>query len=272
MTLGELQRLDSVQAAQWTHSEAQLVFSELLGWSLTEQILKADEPISDAICDCVIDIARRSVSGEPLAYILGATYFDGLRLGVTPDVLIPRPDTEVLVDVASQLIAEHSLQTIHDLCTGSGAVALALKHRRAACAISASDISKTAIVCASNNAQLLNLPIACHEADLFNGLESFDLVTANPPYIANDDAEIDDNVRAFEPSLALFAEQKGLAVIIDILTTAKQHINPNGYLCLEHGHRQAHDIQTLATDLGWQRISTHQDLAGRDRVTWMQMP
>jgi len=272
MTLAELQRHDQIRAANWTHSEQQLVFSEVLGLSLTEQILSAESPLADEKAEQIINIARRSIAGEPLAYILGVCYFDGLKLLINSDVLIPRPDTETLVEVASALIADANVQLVHDLCTGSGAVALAIKARHPYCMVTASDLSDHAVRCASHNASALQLDVECRQADLFEGLSKFQLITANPPYIAWDDPGVDPDVVAHEPAIALFSENNGLSLIQRILSEAPNYLSDDGVLCLEHGHRQAHDVRELAMKMRWKSIQTHQDLAGRDRVTRMQKP
>lgn len=272
MTLAELQRSDPVHAANWTHSEQQLVFSEVLGLTLTEQILAAESPLPDDKTEQIIHIARRSATGEPLAYILGVCYFDGLKILIDSAVLVPRPDTETLVEVASALISDHKIHSVHDLCTGSGAVALAIKARHPHCTVTCSDLSDHAVRCASHNASALQLDVECHHADLFEGLSEFQLITANPPYIAWDDPDVDPDVVAHEPAIALFAEHDGLSLIQRILSEALNHLCENGVLCLEHGHRQAHDVRKLAMSMGWKSVQTHQDLAGRDRVTRMQKP
>jgi release factor glutamine methyltransferase len=207
-----------------------------------------------------------------LAYILGVCYFDGLKLLINSDVLIPRPDTETLVEVASALIADANVQLVHDLCTGSGAVALAIKARYPYCMVTASDLSDHAVRCASHNASALQLDVECRQADLFEGLSKFQLITANPPYIAWDDPEVDPDVVAYEPAIALFSENNGLSLIQRILSEAPNYLSDDGVLCLEHGHRQAHDVRELAMKMRWKSIQTHQDLAGRDRVTRMQKP
>jgi len=203
---------------------------------------------------------------------LGVVDFDGLRLSVSPGVLIPRPDTETLVETASQLIEHSDLKTIHDLCTGSGAVGVALKTRYPNCDVSLSDLAIDAVQCAKANAQALGLSVHCFTADLFEGLGCYDLMAVNPPYIAWDDPEIDSSARLYEPAIALFSNEKGLELIRRIVSDGMNHLTPNGYLCLEHGHRQAHDVRAMARESGWCSIQTHQDLAGRDRVTRMQKP
>ena len=272
MTLAELLRSESVRLAKWTRSEQQLVCSEVLGLSLTEQILAAESQVDDDTSEQILEIAQRSIAGEPVAYILGVSYFDGLRLTVDSQVLIPRPDTETLVEVASALISDGGIQFVHDLCTGSGAVALAMKARHPHCSVTASDLSEDAVRCAIQNANTLKLGVECKQADLFEGLSKFDLVTANPPYIAYDDPEVDADVVSHEPAMALFAENSGLSLIERILTDALAHLVDGGVLCLEHGHRQDHDVRQFAIDMGWQSVQTYQDLAGRDRVTRVQRP
>ena len=272
MTLPEIQRLESIRAARWTQSEQQLVFSEVLGLTLTEQILSAESPVSDSKVEQVLDIAKRSIAGEPLAYILGVTYFDGLKLAIDSKVLIPRPDTEILVEVASELISSGNIQSVHDLCTGSGAVALAIKARHPECVVTASDLSEYAVRCMVQNATALQLDVECARADLFEGLLEFELITANPPYIGSHDPEVDADVVAHEPAEALFSGDNGLSLIQRILWDAPNHLAKGGLLCLEHGYSQAHDVRELAIDIGWRSVQTLQDLAGRDRVTRMQKP
>lgn len=270
MTLAEVLRSDPIRAAAWSSSEQQLVISEILGLSLTEQMLQEDQALSEAVIGRLYQVAQRTQAGEPVAYILGVVDFDGLRLSVSPQVLIPRPDTETLVETASQLIEHNDLNTIHDLCTGSGAVGIALKTRHPNCDVTLSDLSIDAVQCATENVQALGLSVDCYQADLFDGLGCYDLVTANPPYIAWDDPEIDSSVRLYEPAVALFSNAQGLELIRRIVSDGMNHLTPNGYLCLEHGHRQAHDVKAMAEESGWRSIQTHQDLAGRDRVTRMQ--
>ncbi len=272
MTLPEIQRLESIRAARWTQSEQQLVFSEVLGLTLTEQILSAESPVSDSKVEQVLDIAKRSIAGEPLAYILGVTYFDGLKLAIDSKVLIPRPDTEILVEVASELISSGNIQSVHDLCTGSGAVALAIKARHPECVVTASDLSEYAVRCMAQNATALQLDVECARADLFEGLLEFELITANPPYIGSHDPEVDADVVAHEPAEALFSGDNGLSLIQRILWDAPNHLAKGGLLCLEHGYSQAHDVRELAIDIGWRSVQTLQDIAGRDRVTRMQKP
>ncbi|MBH96656.1 MAG: protein-(glutamine-N5) methyltransferase, release factor-specific [Gammaproteobacteria bacterium] len=272
MNLSELLGSDRIRAAEWTISEQRLVIEEVLGLVMVDQILREQESLSQEQIEKLLTIAARSRRGEPVAYILGVVYFDGLRLSVTSDVLIPRLDTEMLVAVASASIPRERAIQVHDMCTGSGAVALALKSRHPKCEMSASDICRQAIACARANAVSLKIDVQFRQADLFDGMGMFDLVTANPPYVAWGDPEVEAAVKRYEPELAVFSAANGLALIEQLLTDALNHVRSGGILCLEHGHRQAHDVYLMASDLGWQIITTYQDLAGRDRVTRMHKP
>ena len=272
MTLTELFRSEAVRAAAWTSSEKQMVCSELISWSLTEQFLYADKIIDPELIRSIQAIAKRACAGEPLSYILEVAYFDDLRLYVNSEVLIPRPDTEVLVEAASDWVASMQHPRIHDLCTGTGAVALSLKTRWPNARVTASDLMYVAVECAQRNAGDLNLDVAVIKSDLFDSLGIFDLVTANPPYVALSDAEIDVSARKYEPYSALYSGDDGLELMRRILHDASSHVRSRGALFVEHGHRQAQLVRALALENGWSDIKTIKDLAGRDRVTRMLKP
>ena len=138
--------------------------------------------------------------------------------------------------------------------------------------MTASDLSEYAVRCMAQNATALRLDVECARADLFEGLLAFELITVNPPYVAWDDPEVDADVVAHEPAMAIFSDHNGLSLIQQILEEAPDHLFEGGVLCLEHGYSQAHDVRELAIDLGWRSVQTLQDLAGRDRVTRMQRP
>ncbi len=272
MTLTELFRSESVQAAAWTSSERQMVCFELMSWSLTEQFLYADKIIGPDLIRSIQAIAKRACAGEPLSYILEVAYFNDLRLYVNSEVLIPRPDTEVLVKAASDWMAAMQHPRIHDLCTGTGAVALSLKARWPNATVTASDLMCAAVECAQRNADDLNLDVVVIKSDLFDSLGIFDLVTANPPYVAIADPEIDMSVRKYEPHKALYSGNDGLELMRRLLHDASSHVRSRGALFVEHGHRQAQLVRALALENGWSDIKTIQDLAGRDRVTRMHKP
>lgn len=272
MTLTELFQSESIRAANWTPNERQLVCFELMGWSLTEQVLFADKDLDLLMLRNIRAVAKRAQAGEPLNYILEVAYFDHLRLSVEPGVLIPRPDTELLVQAAEEWISSIEKPCIHDVCTGTGAVALVLKAKRPDAEVSGSDLMDVAVECARRNAADLSLDVTFTQSDLFQGLGVFDLVTANPPYIALGDPEIDASVSEHEPHIALYSGYDGLQLMRRLLHDARAHVKPSGALCVEHGHRQAKVVQTLALENGWVDTETILDLAGRDRVTRMRKP
>jgi release factor glutamine methyltransferase len=225
--------------------------------------------IDPALVDEVFHIAGRCVDGEPLAYALGWCDFDGMRLKVTPDVLIPRPDTEILVRATLEVIGSEPVRVL-DVCTGTGAVACSLKTHRPEIAVAASDISPAAIEIARANAERLGLDVTCFVADGFEHAGIYDVICANPPYIALGDNRIDPAVHMYEPTCALFAGSDGLAVIRSLIGCGQTHVIAGGWLLIEHGLDQGEAVVALAQAHGWTQIETIQDLAGRDRVTHMR--
>lgn len=228
-----------------------------------------DAPASAELVTQFNDWVRRAESGEPLAYICGLVGFWTLTLRVTPDVLIPRPDTETLVELA--LAAEDDApRRVLDLGTGSGAIALALAAERPQWYITATDLSNAAIAVAQDNANRLALPITLHQGAWFDAIEAeqqFDLIVSNPPYVLDTDPDLDDTVRAHEPHAALFSGTDGLGDIRKIVDGAPPHLAPNGWLAIEHGHRQGDAVAHLLTAQGFSAVATVKDLAGQPRVT-----
>ncbi|MDB9861855.1 peptide chain release factor N(5)-glutamine methyltransferase [Litorivicinus sp.] len=272
MTLGELLRTPAIQSAGWTGSELDVVCETLLDLSRIQRVMGCQIQLSDDSLDAIFSVANRSANGVPLAYILGFTYFDGFKISVTPDVLIPRPDTEILISVALRRLDRGQQSSILDLCTGSGAVALALKSRSPQWQMTGSDISSQALDVAKINALQLGLNVDFICADLFDGLGLFDLIVTNPPYIAAGDIRVDASVARYEPAIALYAGEDGLDLIRRIIEAGQSHCRPGGYLCIEHGPEQASTISAAARDNQWWTIETTLDLAGRERVTCMRAP
>lgn len=270
MTLEELRQDPQVRMADWTSREWSQIVEVICGLSQVDQLIAPRSVLSDSQVDQVFALAERAAAGEPLGYVLGRAYFDGLCLMLTPDVLIPRPDTEVLLLAALAQVQLTNAQSVLDLCTGSGALALALKARCPNLSITGSDISAKAIDVARANGDRLSLSVDWIVADLFEGLGQFDLIACNPPYIDPNDDRVESSVRNYEPELALFAEKEGLAVIVQILERASSHLRSGGVLLLEHGPEQHGRIATTARKLGWDVLACVPDLAGRDRVTMMR--
>ncbi|MBQ0932295.1 peptide chain release factor N(5)-glutamine methyltransferase [Ideonella sp. 4Y16] len=220
------------------------------------------------------DWCRRRAAGEPVAYLLGEREFHGLRLAVSPAVLIPRPDTEVLVDWALERLAATALPAprVLDLGTGSGAIALAVKHRHPAVRLTAVDASAAALTQARANGDQLGLDVDWRLGDWWQGLagQRFDLVLSNPPYIAQDDPHL--QALAHEPLSALASGADGLDDIRCLLAGAPDHLAPGAWLLLEHGWDQAPTVRALLSHHGFTEVQSRQDLAGHARCSGGRWP
>jgi len=220
-------------------------------------------------------LIQRRVNGEPIAYILGFREFYGLLLKTTSATLIPRPDTETLVEAALAKIPQDSNFNILDLGTGTGAVALAIASQRPQANVTAVDASKEALKVATENAQTLNLNnVRLLQSDWFAQLknEKFDVIVSNPPYIAENDEHLKQGDLRFEPITALASGEDGLNDIRRIIQEAPSYLNPNGWLMLEHGYNQAESVAELLKQNGFSQISHAPDLSGTLRVTLGTMP
>jgi release factor glutamine methyltransferase len=246
--------------------DARLLLADVLGIDQTGLILAATTPLSDEQQAAYRRALERRIDGECVAYIVGFKEFWGLRFAVNPSVLVPRPDTETLVEAALAALpaAEASLL---ELCTGSGAVAIALKHERPSLSISASDISACALALAQSNAARLQTPVTFIESDLFEKITGvFDSIIANPPYIPTGVIEsLPPEVRR-EPRLALDGGTDGLSLIRRISAHAKKHLKTGGILLMEAAPEQMPFITELLCTGGYQDIHIYKDLAGLERV------
>jgi release factor glutamine methyltransferase len=209
-------------------------------------------------------------NGTPLAYLTGTTEFYSLPFLVSPDTLIPRPETELLVAAALEIIRPG--QHILDLGTGSGCIALAIAHHCPDCVIDAVDSSASALKIAHQNQINLTLPnVAFYCGNWYDAVPSphhrYHCIVANPPYIACDDPHISPSVRDYEPISALFAHDNGLHDIRTIITNAPKYLHPNTPLIIEHGFQQGQAVRQLFEDCDFQHISTQRDLAGHERFT-----
>ncbi|HEY2862195.1 MAG TPA: peptide chain release factor N(5)-glutamine methyltransferase [Casimicrobiaceae bacterium] len=250
--------------------EAKLLLSHVLGRDRAWIGAHADETISAAQATTFDALARRRRNGEPVAYLVGRREFYGLDLAITPDVLIPRPETELLVDLAlARLPADRSARVL-DLGTGSGAVALAIARNRPAAHVVGTDISGGALALAARNAVRLAIDnVAFLASDWFAALgnERFDLIAGNPPYVAAGDSHLVEGDLRHEPPQALTPGGDGLNSIRAIVSKAPAHLMPRGWLLLEHGHDQADAVATLFLDAGFVDVGAARDLAGILRVT-----
>ena len=216
------------------------------------------------------DNLRRRLTGEPIAYITGRKEFWSLDLKVTPATLVPRPETELLVAIALELLHDRQAVNVADLGTGSGAIALALAHERSCARIKATDISSDALAIAQHNATALGITnVQFNRGAWFEPLagQCFDMVTTNPPYVAIEDTDLDTIQTGHEPPLALFAGIDGLSALRIIIAEAPTHILPDGYLILEHGHLQGQAVRDLLCHPGFHSIVTHNDPADLPRVS-----
>jgi len=208
----------------------------------------------------------RRLADEPLAYIVGQREFYGLTLQVDKRVLIPRPDTETLVDWALEILRDRPGAKLIDLGTGSGAIALALKHQRGDLRVSALDASQEALDLARDNARRLGLDVHFALGHWLKGIDTkFDLIAANPPYVKLDDPHL-EALRA-EPVQALVAGLDGLVDLQQIIDNAPACLSPGGWLLLEHGYDQAKAVRGLLQDAGLQDVSSRRDLAGIERCS-----
>ena len=217
-------------------------------------------------------LAQRQ-KGVPIAYLVGEKEFWSLPIKVSSDTLIPRPDTELLVQLGLELFDSDSPRTIADLGTGTGAIALALAHERSRWQVLGADISPQIVALAEQNRvafQLMNLRFVVSDWCSALPKQAFDLILGNPPYIAADDPHLLCGDVRFEPKTALVSEEDGLHDIKCIATQAKDHLKLQGFLLLEHGCQQAQAVREILSAVGYSNMKTFQDLAGLDRATQCQ--
>ena len=253
--------------------DAQLLLAHCLGCTRTWLIAHEDAIVSAHIFDTAAKLVARRAAGEPLAYLVGEREFHGLMLRVTPDVLVPRPDTGTLVEWALELLTGLESPVIADLGTGSGAIALALKHALPQALVHGSDVSPAALAVAQGNGQRLSLDVTWHLGDWWQAFTAqraplFDAVVANPPYIAPGDRHL-VGLR-HEPQLALVPRDddgRGLADIQRIVDGACHWLRAGGWLLLEHGFDQADDVRLCLRAAGFEAVASRIDLAGNTRVT-----
>lgn len=214
----------------------------------------------------------RRLAGEPVAYILGQREFYGRPFRVSPAVLVPRPETEHLVDAALERLPRAA--SVLDLCTGSGCVAITLKRERPDCTVTATDLSQAALAIAQTNATALHAAVHFRHGDLFAPLagQRFDVIVSNPPYIAAADPHLSQGDVRFEPRMALASGTEGLDLIRRLVSAAPDYLNPGGWLLFEHGFDQGTVCQEQLSQAGFGHIKTLPDWAGLARVTLGQKP
>ncbi len=255
--------------------DAELLLAAVTGQSRSTFRAAPERPATQEQYRKYQSLIERRQQGEPVAYLTGFQDFWTLTLEVGPQVLVPRPETELVVERALTHLADHDPARVLDLATGSGAIALAIASERPQARVIATDLSPDALNLAQRNARRLKLDrvrflVGSWYAPVAG--ERFDVITSNPPYIAADDPDLEPGVRAYEPEMALIAGSTGLECVEQIVSGAPLHLQPGGWLVLEHGWQQAGTIRNLLEVTGFTHVTSHADLAGHERVTEGRWP
>lgn len=250
--------------------ETRMLIEYVTDYTRVQLITQSETPLDARQAAQLSQLIQARVDGQPIAYLLGEREFFGLRFAVSPAVLIPRPDTELLVELALELTPKSS--KILDLGTGSGAIAVSLAVQDQGFQVSAADISPAALAVAKRNAQNLcnsHQQVRFFESNWYQQLpsERFHTIVSNPPYIVKDDAHLSQGDLRFEPIDALTDHADGLNAYRAIIAGAPQFLKEGGHLLMEHGYHQAEDVQTLLKEAGFTAVRSWQDLAGIWRVT-----
>ena len=248
--------------------EAMLLATRLLGMSFTEVITQRGRLLSLADVEKLNSAVQRRLSGEPIAYITGKKMFRTLDLRVSPDVLIPRFETELLVDVV--LEATPNGGRVLDLGTGSGAIAIALSKTKELQVVAVDNDERALQVCAENcRKHEANVELVC--SNWFENVRGrFDTIVSNPPYVAADDPHLDEGDLRFEPHDALVGGPSGLEHLEEIIASASNFLNPDGWLVVEHGYDQQTSVKKLFVDRGFANIQQRRDYTDTPRVMWGQ--
>ena len=261
---------EALRAFGTDYRDAELLLLHCLGRDERSWLIAHDhDELPTDIVEAFSSMSKERLKGVPLAYLLGHREFWSLKLKVTRDVLIPRPETELLVEWAVELASQCDLNSMLDLGTGSGAIALAVQQDLPHLSVTASDVSASALRVARENAEDLGLPVEFVESSWFGALAQrrWALIASNPPYVAANDAHLLDGDLRFEPNIALTDQGDGLWSIREIASNAPDHLEAGGWLLIEHGYDQAADVRSILDLNGFSKVSLRHDLAGRPRVT-----
>ena len=252
------------------YRDAELLLLHCLGRDERSWLIAhGHDDLSSDVIEAFSSMSAERLKGVPLPYLLGRREFWSLKLKITRDVLIPRPETELLVEWALDLASRYDLKSLIDLGTGSGAIALAVQHELPRLSVTASDVSESALDVARENAEDLGLPVEFIKSSWFDALEHrrWALIASNPPYVAADDAHLQEGDLRFEPNTALSGGRDGLSPIRAITFSAPNHLEAGGWLLIEHGYDQAADVRSIFELNGFSKVSLRHDLGGRPRVT-----
>jgi release factor glutamine methyltransferase len=256
--------------------DARVLVMHALRLSRTQLITQDRRVLDDGEAQRLAALIRRRLDGEPIAYITGEREFYGLPFHVTPDVLIPRPETELLVELAIERMPRNG--TLLDMGTGSGAIPVAIAHALPDAHVTALDVSEAALAIARGNALRNKVRVDFLRSDWYGALQSgphprrFEVIVSNPPYVRAGDEHLSQGDLRFEPIDALTDHGDGLSALRIIIGGAPGLLAPGGWLLLEHGYDQSADVRALLSDGGFGNVQSWQDLAGIDRVSGGQIP
>ena len=257
---------DLLKSAPIEIMEARILAAHSLQWSRVQLITQSKEALSTTQVEDIQRLFERRLHGEPIAYLIGQREFYGLSFEVTPAVLIPRPETELLVELALERMTSNA--RVLDMGTGSGAIAVALAHTRPDSTFFATDVSEQALAVAERNSLLHQTAITFFQSNWYEQVNGrFDLIVSNPPYIHAGDVHLSQGDLRFEPADALTDHQTGLTAIEIIVQGAPTYLESGGWLLLEHGYDQAHLTRELFNPSTWSDVQSWRDLAGIERVT-----
>ncbi len=247
--------------------ERRILLGHALGLTRVELITRSEQALTSAQAVGVAALFARRIAGEPIAYLIGTREFYGLRFEVTPAVLIPRPETELLVELAIDRLPRQG--RVLDMGTGSGAIAVAIANSRRDAAVSAIDLSDAALAVARRNAAYHAVQVHLQRSDWYAALtgQRFDMIVANPPYIVDGDHHLGEGDLRFEPVDALTDHADGLSALRHIISGATAFLEPAGWLLLEHGYDQAAAVRTLLDTAQFSEVQSWADLAGIARVS-----
>lgn len=249
--------------------DARILLRESSGATAAQVVAFPERPLSAQAARLYMEWLARRTEGEPVAHILGTREFYGRTFHVTPATLIPRPETELLVELGLTVLTDMPAPTVLDLGTGSGAIAISMALELPTADVYAVDFSPEALDVACNNALALGAHVEFRVGNWFDPLEEerFDCILSNPPYIAEGDPHLGEGDLRFEPLTALASGSDGLNDLCQIIAAAPQYLKRNGWLLLEHGYDQAETVRNLLEDAGFSGVQSWRDLAGIERVS-----
>lgn len=266
---------EQVLTSQLPLLETHMILQHVLGVSRAWLIAHDNDDLADHSLALIKELINRRLAGEPMAYILGHKEFYGHAFYVSDAVLVPRPETELLVDLALDFVKDKTAPKILDLGTGSGAIAISIALARPDAIVTATDFSADALNIARKNAQNLGAKLSLYEANWYDtgldkklSLQGFDLIVTNPPYVSEDDDHLTQGDLRFEPKMALTDYADGLSAIRHIIQHAPSYLKANGALFIEHGWDQAAAVREILVQHEFNAIQSKTDLAGIERITF----